>query len=65
MKTMNFFLSENVQFLKVKFSIYLNRSVLGNDNCQFITRCTTLSHKNKIMIRRLPILSRSYLWLST
>ena len=28
MKNIRFFLSENVQFLEVKFSIYLNRRVL-------------------------------------
>ena len=33
MKNMSFFLSENFQFLEVKFSIYLNRRVFVMSEC--------------------------------
>ena len=32
MKNIRFFLSENFQFLQVKFSLYLNRHVFRNEN---------------------------------
>ena len=33
MKNINVFLSENFQFLEVKFSVYLNRHVFVMDRC--------------------------------
>ena len=38
MKNIRVFLSENFQFLEVKFSIYLNRRVFVMTSCKYILR---------------------------
>ena len=49
-KISEFFLSENCQFLEVKFSIYLNRSVFVMKQEKCLSDCTFFEETRKILV---------------
>ena len=58
-----FFLSEKIQFLEVKFSIYLNRGVFCNGMKKLCILCCPKMHRGKIVTRMRECADCAQSWL--